>query len=97
MALAGAGDQARGATLLVDLEPCSHHGRTPPCADALVAAGIARVVACHRDPDPRVSGRGFDLLRQAGIAVEVGASAGAAVELNFRFLVNRILSRPQVT
>ena len=97
VALAGAGDQARGATLFVNLEPCSHHGRTPPCADALVAAGIARVVACHRDPDPRVSGRGFDLLRQAGIAVEVGASADAAVELNFRFLVNRVLSRPQVT
>ncbi len=97
LALAGAGERARGATLFVNLEPCSHHGRTPPCADALVAAGIARVVACHRDPDPRVSGRGFDLLRQAGIAVEVGASADAAVELNFRFLVNRVLSRPQVT
>lgn len=97
LALAAAGERARGATLFVNLEPCSHHGRTPPCAEALVAAGISRVVACHRDPDPRVSGRGFDLLRQAGIAVEVGERAHAAAELNFRFLVNRLLQRPAVT
>ena len=97
LALEDAGDRARGATLYVNLEPCSHHGRTPPCAAALVAAGITRVVACHRDPDGRVSGRGFDILRKAGITVEVGRAAQAAVDLNLRFLVNRVLSRPQVT
>lgn len=97
LALVAAGERARGATLYVNLEPCGHHGRTPPCADALVTAGVARVVACHRDPDGRVSGRGFDRLRAAGIVVEVGALARAAVELNLRFLVNRILARPQVT
>jgi len=97
LALEAAGELARGATLYVNLEPCSHHGRTPPCADALVAAGVVRVVACHRDPDPRVSGRGFDRLRAAGIAVAVGELAERAIELNFRFLVNRVFGRPQVT
>ncbi|MEO7795057.1 MAG: bifunctional diaminohydroxyphosphoribosylaminopyrimidine deaminase/5-amino-6-(5-phosphoribosylamino)uracil reductase RibD, partial [Thermoanaerobaculia bacterium] len=97
LALAAAGHMARGATLFVNLEPCSHHGRTPPCAEALVDAGIARVVVCHRDPDPRVSGRGFSRLQAAGIAVEVGELAEAAIELNFRFLVQRIFGRPQVT
>lgn len=97
LALEAAGEEARGATLFLNLEPCSHHGRTPPCADALIAAGIARVVASHRDPDPRVSGRGFDRLRAAGIAVDVGGLAEEAVELNFRFLVNRVFDRPQVT
>lgn len=97
LALAAAGERARGATLYVNLEPCSHHGRTPPCAEAVVAAGVARVVACHRDPDRRVSGRGFETLRRAGIAVEVGERAAEAVELNCRFLVNRILARPAVT
>jgi len=97
LALAAAGERARGATLYINLEPCSHHGRTAPCADALVAAGVARVVACHRDPDSRVSGRGFDRLRAAGIEVEVGALARSAVELNLRFLVNRVFARPEVT
>ncbi len=96
-ALAGAGARARGATLYVTLEPCAHHGRTPPCADAVVAAGLARVVACHGDPDPRVSGRGFARLRQAGIEVEVGPLAEAAARLNLRFLVAATARRPQVT
>ena len=72
LALADAGDAARGATLYVTLEPCSHHGRTPPCTDAIVTAGIARVVSAMEDPDARVSGRGHALLRDAGITVETG-------------------------
>jgi diaminohydroxyphosphoribosylaminopyrimidine deaminase/5-amino-6-(5-phosphoribosylamino)uracil reductase len=96
-ALAAAGERARGATLYVTLEPCAHHGRTPPCADAVVAAGIARVVACHGDPDPRVAGRGFARLREAGIEVEVGPLAEAAARLNLRFLVAATERRPQVT
>src|ERR1700675_767003 len=71
-ALAQAGERARGATAFVTLEPCSHHGRTPPCADALIAAGVTRVVGALEDPDPRVSGRGFQRLKDAGIAVTKG-------------------------
>src|SRR5919206_3278745 len=71
-ALARAGTAARGATAYVSLEPCCHWGRTPPCTDALIAAGIARVVLPVEDPDPRVSGQGVAQLRQAGIAVDVG-------------------------
>jgi diaminohydroxyphosphoribosylaminopyrimidine deaminase/5-amino-6-(5-phosphoribosylamino)uracil reductase len=78
-ALAAAGERARGATMAVTLEPCSHHGQTPPCADALIAAGIARVVAGAEDPNPEVSGRGFEKLRAAGIEVEI-----ADGELGFR-------------
>ena len=96
-ALREAGERARGATLYVTLEPCAHHGRTPPCADAVIAAGISRVVACHADPDPRVSGRGFARLREAGIEVEVGILIEEAVRLNLRFLVAATLQRPEVT
>jgi diaminohydroxyphosphoribosylaminopyrimidine deaminase / 5-amino-6-(5-phosphoribosylamino)uracil reductase len=96
-ALREAGDRARGATLYVTLEPCSHFGRTPPCADAVVAAGIARVVACHGDPDPRVAGRGFARLRAAGIEVETGLLVEEAVRLNLHFLTAATLGRPAVT
>lgn len=77
-ALAQAGEAARGATLYVTLEPCSHHGGTPPCVDAVRAAGIARVVAAVQDPDFRVAGRGFAILREAGMTVEVGVGAAQA-------------------
>jgi diaminohydroxyphosphoribosylaminopyrimidine deaminase/5-amino-6-(5-phosphoribosylamino)uracil reductase len=77
-ALARAGEAARGATLYVTLEPCCHHGRTPPCTDAIIAAGIARVVSAIEDPNPQVAGRGHALLRASGIAVEIGESAAQA-------------------
>ena len=81
VALAAAGDRARGSTLYVTLEPCTHHGKTPPCADAVVAAGVARVVVAARDPNPQAGG-GVERLRAAGIAVEVGDEEAAARELN---------------
>lgn len=85
LALEQAGEAARGATLFVNLEPCSHHGRTPPCADALVTAGVARVVAGMRDPNPLVSGGGFARLRDAGIAVEEGLLTDECRRLNEHF------------
>jgi diaminohydroxyphosphoribosylaminopyrimidine deaminase/5-amino-6-(5-phosphoribosylamino)uracil reductase len=85
LALEQAGDKARGGTLYINLEPHSHQGRTPPCTDALIAAGIHRVVACMPDPNPKVSGRGFDKLRAAGVRVEVGRLEAEAKRLNESF------------
>jgi diaminohydroxyphosphoribosylaminopyrimidine deaminase / 5-amino-6-(5-phosphoribosylamino)uracil reductase len=96
-ALARAGAAAKGATAYVTLEPCSHHGRTPPCADALVQAGIARLVCALGDPDPRVDGQGFERLRQAGVAVETGVLEAEAAALNAGFLLRVREGRPFVT
>ncbi len=96
-ALARAGDAARGAAAFVTLEPCSHWGKTPPCADALIAAGVKQVIAAIEDPDPRVAGSGLARLRQAGIAVESGLCAEAAAELNAGFFQRIRLGRPLVT
>jgi diaminohydroxyphosphoribosylaminopyrimidine deaminase/5-amino-6-(5-phosphoribosylamino)uracil reductase len=96
VALAAAGPAARGATLYVTLEPCAHHGRTPPCADAIVAAGVARVVVGLEDPDARVRGRGIDRLRQAGIEVQVGTLAEAVAEQLAPYCKHRRTGRPYV-
>jgi len=85
LALEEVGDRARGATLYINLEPCSHHGRTPPCADAVIQAGIARVVAAMPDPNPQVSGRGFEKLVNAGVALETGLMETEARKLNEAF------------
>lgn len=96
-ALKRAGAAARGATAYVTLEPCSHFGRTPPCCNALTAGGIARVVVAMRDPDPRVDGRGFDMLRAAGIAVEEGLLEAEARTLNAGFASRIVQGVPLVT
>jgi len=96
-ALAQAGEAARGATAYVTLEPCAHHGETPPCAEALIAAGISRVVAAVEDPDPRVGGRGLARLREAGIEVACGVGAEPAAELNAGFFLRLRQNRPLVT
>ena len=96
-ALADAAESARGATLYVTLEPCAHFGKTPPCAPALAAAGVRRVVAAMTDPFPEVSGRGFDQLRAAGLAVEVGLLEQEARRLNAPFIKLHTIRRPYVT
>jgi diaminohydroxyphosphoribosylaminopyrimidine deaminase/5-amino-6-(5-phosphoribosylamino)uracil reductase len=96
VALAAAGEQARGSTLWTTLEPCSHQGDTPPCADAIVAAGVRRVVVGIEDPDARVAGRGVDRLREAGVEVEVGAAAEAVSEQLAPYLKHRRTGRPWV-
>ena len=95
-ALQAAGDGARGATVYVTLEPCAHHGKTPPCADALVEAGVGRVVAAMEDPFADVEGKGLQRLRDAGIAVEVGLMQGAAESLNAGFISRVRRGRPRV-
>ncbi|WP_311568620.1 bifunctional diaminohydroxyphosphoribosylaminopyrimidine deaminase/5-amino-6-(5-phosphoribosylamino)uracil reductase RibD [Photobacterium arenosum] len=95
-ALRAAGEQAKGATAYVTLEPCSHYGRTPPCAEALIAAGVSRVVCAMVDPNPKVAGRGVEMLKQAGIAVETGLLEADALSLNPGFIKRMKTGLPYV-
>lgn len=95
-ALEEAGNAARGARAYVSLEPCAHHGQTPPCAAALIEAGVAEVIIACGDPDPRVAGRGIAMLRQAGIAVLDGVRQGEAEALNAGFFTRIATGRPLV-
>src|SRR5210317_1892848 len=95
-ALQAAGDRAKGATAYVTLEPCAHTGRTPPCANALVEAGISKVVAAMRDPHGQVSGRGLEILEEAGITTELGLMQAAAEALNPGFISRMTRGRPRV-
>jgi diaminohydroxyphosphoribosylaminopyrimidine deaminase/5-amino-6-(5-phosphoribosylamino)uracil reductase len=98
LALEEAGEQARGATLYITLEPCSHHGRTPPCADTLIRAGITQVIAAMQDPNPQVAGQGFRRLHEAGIAVEIAAEySEEAARLNEAFIHSMRTGLPLVT
>ncbi|MDB5650665.1 MAG: ribD [Hyphomicrobiales bacterium] len=97
VALSDAGERARGATLYVTLEPCSHHGVTGPCANAIARAGIARVVSSIEDPDPRVAGRGHQILRDAGVEVVIGVCAEAATRANLGHILRVTQGRPMVT
>ena len=94
IALTAAGDRARGATVYVTLEPCCHYGRTPPCTEALLQAGVARVVAAMGDPNPQVAGQGLAILRQAGVAVECGLLEAEARALNPGFIQRMTQGRP---
>jgi diaminohydroxyphosphoribosylaminopyrimidine deaminase/5-amino-6-(5-phosphoribosylamino)uracil reductase len=96
-ALRQAGPKAHGARLYINLEPCCHFGRTPPCTDAILAAGVREVVACIRDPDPRVNGRGFAALRKAGVSVTTGGRRLEAERLNAPFLKRHRSGLPSVT
>ncbi len=96
VALDAAGEKARGATAYVTLEPCGHHGRTPPCADALLDAGVARVVVAIEDPDPLVAGEGAELLREGGVIVETGVRAEEVEAQLAAYLKHRRTGRPYV-
>lgn len=96
-ALTQAGEQARGATAYVTLEPCAHHGKTPPCADALMKAGLARIIIACQDPDPRTAGQGIARLKEAGITVETGILEQEAKALNAGFFLQLAEKRPLVS